>query len=220
METYNTQNTAIEEEQTSKGLVLLDKAYELALNGIPLVSESIQDLVNPYIKNSMTKDDAIKKFIRNQKYKCTTTGFLTGLGGLITLPVTLPADLLSSLYMEIRMIAGIAMIRGYDIKDDAVKTAVYLCLVGNAVGDIVKQVGIKTLQQVTIKKLLPKITGKMLTKINQKVGFRLITKGGTKGLINIGKAIPFLGGVVGGTWNWVEINAYAKYAKRMFDENN
>ena len=59
METYNTQNTAIEEEQTSKGLVLLDKAYELALNGIPLVSESIQDLVNPYIKNSVTKDDSI-----------------------------------------------------------------------------------------------------------------------------------------------------------------
>ena len=203
----------------NKGVALLEKAYEFALNGIPMVSESLEELVMPYLTHAKDKDTAIANFIKNQKLKCSTTGFLTGLGGLITLPVALPADLLSSVYMEVRMIAGIAMIRGYNVKDDSVKTAVYMCLIGNAVSDVVKQVGIKMAQQITIKKLLPKITRPMLVKINRAVGFRLITKGGSKGLINLEKAIPVLGGIVGGVWNWTEVDLCAKYAKKMFDEN-
>ena len=217
METNN--QTTKSEKQASQGVVLLEKAYDLALNGIPTVSETLEDLIEPYLQRYTTKEEAIEEFIRNQKLKCATTGFLTGLGGLMTLPATLPADLLSSVYMEVRMIAGIAMIRGYNIHDDAVKTAVYLCLVGNTVADFLKQAGIKTAQTMTIKKLLPKITGPVLTKINQKVGFRLITKGGSKGLVNLGKLIPVIGGIVGGTWNWIEVEACAKYAKRMFNEN-
>ena len=107
--------------------------------------------------------------------------------------------------------------RGYNVTDDKVKTLVYTCMVGNAAGDLVKQAGIKTGNQLAAKKLLPKITGEMITKINQKVGFRLITKGGTKGIINLGKAIPIIGGIVGGTYNWAEVGIYAKRAKEFFD---
>ncbi len=34
--------------------------------------------------------------------------------------------------------------------------------------------------------------GKILTKINQLIGFRFITKFGSKGIINLGKAVPFV----------------------------
>lgn len=206
-------------DQTSKSVALLNKVYEMVLDGIPMVSEPLEDLVNPYLKGGISKDDAIEKFIRYQKYKCATTGFVTGIGGILTLPA-ISADLLNSLYIEIRMIAGIAMMRGYDIKDDRVRTAAYMCLVGNAIGDIIKQTGIRIIEKVTMKKLLPKLTRATLTKINQKVGFRFITKGGSKGVINLGKGLPVIGGIVGGTWNWFEVKGCAKIAKQMFDENN
>ncbi len=56
----------------------------------------------------------------------------------------------------------------------------------------------------------------MLTKINQAVGFRLFTKFGQKGLVNIHKAIPVLGGFVGGTVDAMSTYAIAKAAKALF----
>jgi len=64
------------------------------------------------------------------------------------------------------------------------------------VNDILKNSGIKFGQkfaQATIRK----ISGKTLQEINKKVGFRLVTKFGQKGIVNFGKAIPLIGGVVG-----------------------
>lgn len=207
-------------EKIQKGVALLNRVYDLALNGIPMVSEPLNELVNSYLSKTKNSDEAIKQFIRYQKIKCATTGFVTGVGGLITLPVTLPADMASSLYIEMRMIAAIAIMRGYNIQDDQVKTAIFLCFAGNAAGDVIKQVGIKSLQTITIKKLLPKLTGDMIKAINKKVGFRLITKTGSKGVANLTKWVPLLGGVVGGTWNWLEVAVYAKYAKKMFNEDS
>ena len=56
----------------------------------------------------------------------------------------------------------------------------------------------------------------MLTKINQAVGFRLFTKFGQKGLVNIHKAIPVLGSIVGGTVDAMSTYAIAKAAKALF----
>ena len=60
------------------------------------------------------------------------------------------------------------------------------------------------------------LPGAVLTKINQAVGFRLFTKFGQKGLVNIHKAIPVLGGVVGGTVDAMSTYAIAKAAKALF----
>lgn len=197
----------------------LDKVYDLAINGIPKMEKPIVQIAEEYKSKHKSSEDAIKEFVRIQRLKTTTTGFVTGLGGLLTLPVTIPADLASSLYIEIRMIAVIAALRNYCINDDRVRTLVYICIVGNTAGDIIKQVGIKGSEQIVAKKLLPKISGEIIKKINNAIGFRLLTKGGSKGLINIGKIIPILGGVVGATYNYIETNVYAKKAMKMFNED-
>ena len=207
------------EQTTQQQETFLDKVYSFAINGIPKVDKPIAMLANEYKSKHKSSEAAIKEFVKIQRLKTTTTGFITGLGGLLTLPVTIPADLASSLYIELRMIAVIAALRGYDVYDDRVKTLVYICIVGNSAGDVLKQVGIKGTNQIAVKKLLPKISGEMIKKINQAVGFRFLTKGGSKGLINLGKAIPILGGVVGGTYNYIETNIYAKKAIKVFDED-
>ena len=46
--------------------------------------------------------------------------------------------------------------------------------------------------------MVKKIPGATLTAINQKVGFRFITKFGETGVVNLGKVVPVLGGVIGG----------------------
>jgi hypothetical protein len=55
-----------------------------------------------------------------------------------------------------------------------------------------------------------------LIEINKKVGYRLLTKFGTKGSINLVRGIPLVGGGVGAGVNVVAINQIAKYAKATF----
>lgn len=54
--------------------------------------------------------------------KCTTSGFFTGFGGLITLPVALPANVTRILYVQMRMIASLAYMAGLNVHDDSVQT--------------------------------------------------------------------------------------------------
>jgi uncharacterized protein (DUF697 family) len=196
---------------------VLNNIYNLAVTGNGSFGDSIQELADEYVERYGRTEKAIDKMVSNQRLKCTATGFVSGLGGLITLPVTIPADLASSLYIEIRMIAAIAAIRGYDIYSDEVKTLVYLCIVGNSVGDILKQAGLKALTDYTARVLIPKISKAVAAKVAENVGNKLLLKTSTKVLPKLGKMVPVVGGVLSGSYNYAEISAFAKVAKNRFN---
>ena len=198
---------------------MLDKLYDNSIQGLPKVSPPIENLAADYLSKHPDTETAAKSFINYQIAKCTTSGFVTGLGGLITLPVAIPANISSVLYVQMRMIACLAHMGGYDTKSDQVQTLVYACLAGISLDQVVKQVGIK----VGVKfanAMVKKIPGQVLVKINQKVGFRLLTKFGTKGIINIGKAIPLVGGVISGGFDFAETKIIADRAYKMFILND
>lgn len=194
---------------------LLDKLYGQSVQGIAKVSPPIDALADDYIQKSKDVDTAAKKFINYQIAKCTTSGFVTGLGGIITLPVAIPANVGSVMYVQMRMIACLAYMGGYDTNSDQVQTLVYACLAGISVDQILKNVGIQFGTKFTMA-MVKKIPGTVLTKINQKVGFRFLTKFGTKGLINIGKAVPVVGGVISGGFDFAETKIIANRAYKMF----
>ena len=104
---------------------------------------------------------------------------------------------------------------GYDTTSDQVQTLVYACLAGISLDQVIKQVGIKFGVKFA-QNMVKKIPGKVLTKINQKVGFRFLTKFGTKGLINLGKAVPVVGGVISGGFDFAETKIIADRAYKMF----
>ena len=193
----------------------LEKLYEKSINGIPVVSPPIKDLADQYLCKHDTVEKAAKSFINYQIAKCATSGFLTGFGGIITLPVTIPANIGSVLYVQMRMIACLAHMGGYKMNSDQTQTLVYACLAGVSLDTIVKQTGIKLGTKLSLS-LVEKIPGTALTKINQKVGFRLFTKFGSTGVINIGKMVPVVGAVVGGTFDFFETKVIANRAYKLF----
>ena len=194
---------------------LLDKLYEGSIQGIQKVSPPITELASNYLEKHTNVESAAKSFVNYQIAKCTTSGFLTGLGGLITLPITIPANIGSVLYVQMRMIACLAYMGGFDTNSDQVQTLVYACLAGISIDQLLKNVGIQFGLKFTTA-MVKKIPGTVLTKINQKVGFRLLTKFGTKGLINIGKAVPIVGGIISGSFDLVETKIIADRAYKMF----
>ena len=198
---------------------LLDKLYENCIHGIPKISPPISQLANDYLSKHDDTSEAAKSFINYQIAKCTTSGFITGFGGLITLPISIPANIGSVLYVQMRMIACLAYMGGYDTNSDQVQTLVYACLAGLSIDQIVKQFGIKFGMKFA-NNLVNKIPGKVLIKINQKVGFRFLTKFGTKGLINIGKLIPVVGAIISGGFDFTETKIIADRAYKMFILND
>ena len=75
------------------------------------------------------------------------------------------------------MIAAIALMGGYDVKNDRVKMFAYACLAGNGAKEIVRKAGVKFDEKLALSGI-SRIPGAVLTKINQAVGFRLLTKFG------------------------------------------
>lgn len=204
-----------EKMQQKEIMQLLDKLYDQAKSGVAKVSPPIDELAENYLQKDAKVERAAKKFIAFQLAKCTTSGFLTGLGGLITLPVAIPANVSSVMYVQMRMIACLAYMGGFDTNSDQVQTLVYACLAGISVDQILKQTGIKFGNKLAIS-MVKKIPGEVLTKINQKVGFRFITKFGTKGVVNLGKALPLVGGIIGGGFDFTETKVIADRAYKMF----
>ena len=192
----------------------LDFAYDKAINGVAGL-DTAEELAESYLEKSGSKVDQVNSLIRWQNTKAGTSGFITGFGGLIVMPVTLPANITSVLFVQIRMIAAIAHIGGHDIRSDQVKTLVYTCLLGNVAKEVLKDAGIQVGKKIAIN-LIKQIPGKVLTKINQKVGFRLITKFGEKGVINLGKAVPILGGIIGGAVDIASTNIIGNTARDIF----
>lgn len=195
-------------------LQILNTCYEKAIQGIPK-TKNCYELASEYLEKYDTPEIAIDKFVNAQVAKCTTSGFVTSLGGLITLPVAVPANLASVWYVQLRMIATIAVIGGHDPSDDEVQTLAFICLVGGSVTKLCREAGIQFANKVTTA-MLKKLPGSLLTKINQKVCFRFLTKSGTKGLVNLGKLVPIAGGVVGGGIDFVGTHIIAKKAKDVF----
>ena len=196
---------------------LLDVCYDKALQGVLLGEKSIEELAEDYLYKSSSKKKAIDDLIGYQTLLCGTNGFITGLGGLLVLPVAIPTNILSTIYIQLRMTAAIAYINGYDIYSDQVRTIAYACLTGSSTTKVLKNVGIKIGEKVVIN-AIKKIPVEVLVKINQQVGFRLVTKFGQKGLVNFGKMIPLVGGVVGGVFDTGMTLTIGNIAKKLFSE--
>lgn len=195
----NEQNNKIK-----KGLIAKtsDWAYSKAIVGFTGV-DSAYDLGNSYLSQNGTLSEQVDSLIKWQVAKAATSGFVTGLGGMVIMPITVPANIASVIYVQIRMIAAIAYMGGHDIRSDKVRSLIYISMVGNGAKELLKDVGVKASERI-------------LTKTAEKVSVSLATKAGEKSVSSLTKAIPLLGGVVGGSFDAVTTRIVGKVAKRIF----
>lgn len=192
--------------QINKGIIAktLDWAYEKALGGLAGV-DSAYDLGNTFLKQKGTLEQQVDSLIKWQVAKAATSGFVTGLGGLAIMPLTVPANIASVIYIQIRMITAIAYMGGHDVQDDRVKSLVYISMAGNGAKELLKEVTVRAGER-------------LLSRIIEKVSVKLASKVGEKGAVSLGKAVPVVGGVVGGSFDAITTRIVGKVAKKIFIE--
>jgi len=209
-----------ENEKSNNGIIskALDWAYSKALTGYIGVDSAYQ-LGDSFLKQKGSLDKQVDKLIKWQVSKAATSGFLTGIGGFTILPFALPANVASVIYIQIRMISAIAYMGGHDIQSEQVKTMVMAAMLGNGAKEILKDMGIKAGEKLMMN-VAREATAKSLASVNEKVGTSMVSKLGYKGLSKLGKAVPLMGGLVGGFLDGTSTKITGKIAKKIFIENN
>lgn len=147
-------------------------------------------------RHSANEEAAVDRIIADHLKLAAAGGFVTGLGGFITLPLALPANVGSFYVLATRMAAGIAVIRGYDIEKEEVRSAVLLSLVGADSDDLLKKAGYAGSGRM-VNFAAERLPGPLLMAVNKAVGFRLLTQVGKKTFGRLGRGVPVVGGLVG-----------------------
>ncbi len=195
---------------------ILKQILQLGINGGPGLSSAVElanrYLNNPAYKSKMERIDALVKWEERKNF---TSGFVTSLGGIMTLPISIPAALGVNWVLQTRMVAAMAYIGGFDIEDPPVRMSIALCLLGKKAKEILNQ-DIDDIESYIRRKGIYSIPARTLSIVNQAVAARLMQIAAQKGLTRVSKAIPILGGVVGGILDYQSCRETAEFAKELF----
>lgn len=158
------------------------------------------------------RDKAVDAMIANHARWSGAQGFLTNLGGLATLPVSLPTNVSALAVLECHLVAGIAHLRGHDLDQPRVRDAVMACLLGEkAVKQLVKKGDLPARPRdlatagAATSPADPAVAKAVATElVAQLTGGRTITL--------VARRVPLMGGPVGGLTDRRSTRTIGRYA--------
>ena len=106
------------------------ESLQRALDGVGPLPPAAEAADKQLAEQGGDIERAVHEVIENHVRYAGAQGFVTNLGGLATLAVALPANLVGLTLLQCRMVAGIAHLRGYDLDDPRVHNAVLACILG------------------------------------------------------------------------------------------
>ena len=189
---------------------------EQGIRGLGPLS-SAQSLAAEYVEEGKYRDDdaRVAALVRWESAKNFTTGFLTGLGGFITLPVAVPAALAASWVVQARMAAAIACIYGHDLGSERVRTRILLSLAGDVAREAMKDLGLKVGDKLT-QRAVEQIPGRLLVEVNKRIAAKLAAQVGQRVVLRFPRAVPVFGGVVGGSLDAIVCRKVGATATTLF----
>ncbi|MGN6600125.1 MAG: EcsC family protein [Actinomycetes bacterium] len=168
------------------------------------------------LARAASPEDAIRAVVRSTTKAAGANGFVTGLGGFVTLPVALPANVAGFTVLAARMVGAIAHLRGYDLHRSEVRTAVLVTLAGADATELLRKVGVALPGGAAVGMVVSRLPQSTLVAVNKAVGFRLLVQVGERSLTRLGRAVPLAGGVLGAGPDIALLRRVAAEAERAF----
>lgn len=175
------------------------------------------DVARKHLERRRDIDLAVRDVIDSHLRLAGAQGFVTNLGGFVAMPVAIPANMAGIAVLQLRMVAAIAHIRGYDLNDPKVRTAALLTLLGP---DGVKEAEKDGHTPAGPRKLAtsyddvdPAVTERIAAKVTQELVARI---GGKHATLALAKRVPVLGGAVSAGVDAYATHSIGRYAKDQF----
>jgi hypothetical protein len=142
-------------------------------------------------------DKAIHAVIENHVRLAGAQGFLTNIGGLVTMAVTVPTNITGLAMIQCRMVAVILHLRGYDLGDKRTRNAILASLLGEE--RVLALVRRKKLPGTPMALATAPVHDPHLDNIMaNEVAAELVTKvAGKRIATTVGRRVPVVGGLVG-----------------------
>jgi uncharacterized protein (DUF697 family) len=109
---------------------VLRQVLEIAIDGYGRMPSAKAVAARHLQRLGGSVDEAITSIIDHHIRLASAQGFVTNIGGVAALPVAIPANITGVAIVQVRMVAAIAHLRGYDLNDNRVRTAIVMCLMG------------------------------------------------------------------------------------------
>jgi hypothetical protein len=188
--------------------------YDRAVDGVPGL-DGAEELAVHYRERHPSVEAAIAALIREQTGKAGLAGFVTGCGGFALWPVAMPANLVSALYIQLRLIAAIAHLRGHDIRSAPVRRMVLACLSGSKAAGTLKDAGVRLGTRLT-RDAISWAGPVMFKKIHHAVGWQAAAHAGANAVGKLARFVPVVGGVVAGGFDAAVTQLIGRTADRVF----
>lgn len=168
---------------------------ELGIDGFASMPGAKASAVKQLQKHGSV-DAAIDAVVSHHVALSSAQGFMANIGGVAASLVSIPGNLAGLAVVQIRMVAAIAHLRGYDIDDDRVRTALVMCLLG---GDQIVRLIEKGILPTTPMAVAtaPVFDPALDRRVAERVVVEMAARvGGTNGALLLTKRIPLIGGGV------------------------
>ena len=156
---------------------------------------SADRIAHAALRGADHSEEAIERLVRDHVARGAVGGFVTGIGGYLTLPVALPVNLAEFYIVATRMVGAIAIVRGYDIRRPDVRTAVLLTLVASRSDEALAKEGIGAgkLPRIGLRRMPP---GALML-VNKAILFRLLRRANKRAFSGLGRGLPLMGAGIG-----------------------
>jgi hypothetical protein len=191
----------------------LRHVLELAIDGTSRLPGAKHSAAKSLQRHGGATDPAIDAVIDFHVRLAGAQGFVTNLGGLAAMPVTMPANLAGVAVVQTRMVAAMAHLRGYDLDDNRVRTALIMCLLGGE--QVAKKIVTGKLPTSPLAiATAPMFDPHLDQRVAEEVLSDLIQRVGGKNLaLSITRRLPLLGGGVGAVMDGIATHQIGKYAR-------
>lgn len=173
------------------------EALARAIAGVGPLPPATKAAKKALADNDGDQAKAIHDVIERHVRYAGAQGFLTNVGGVVSAAVTIPTNIAGLTVVQCRMVAAIAHLRGYDVDDPRVRTAIMACLVGEA--EVQKMVKDKRLPARPSDLATATVADTTLEqRVAREIAVDLISRVvGKRMAVTVGRRVPIAGGFVG-----------------------
>lgn len=187
-----------------KAMAMVEKLLDVGIDGKGPFDSASEVATAALREENGNVENAVKAIIKDHLKLAMASGFVTSLGGFITMPVSLPVNVAGFYVLATRMVAAVAKVRGYDLAQPQIRSAVLLSLVGADADDLLSKAGVVVPSGRLTSLAAERLPGPALMVVNKAIGFRILSTSGKSVFKRFGKGVPVIGGVVGaGLDGWI-----------------
>ncbi len=192
---------------------VLRRLLEVAIDGSGRLPSAKASAAKQFQRYGGSVEGAIDGIVDLHVRLASVQGFATNIGGIAAMPIMLPANLTGVAVLQTRMVAAIAHLRGYDLDDNRVRTALIMCLLGG------EQMARRILDGTLPTSPLAVATAPMFdpdldARVAQQVLRDLTARVGGKNVaLTVMRRLPLVGGGVGAAMDGIATHQIGTYAK-------